>query len=284
MAPKSRSSKASAKKRARARPIPVVNPNAAGIDIGATEIYVAVPVGRHPEAVRCFPTFTEDLHALADWLCSCGITTVAMESTSVYWMPLFLVLEERGLEVCLVNARHFRNVPGRKTDVLDCEWLQYLHSVGLLRGSFHPPEAVAAVRTILRHRVSLVQMASSHVQHMQKALTQMNIQLHHVISDITGMSGLAILDAVIAGERRPEVLADLCHHRIKASKETIAKALVGTWRAEHIFTLRQSLATYRSYQSQIAECDAEIFRMLGTFDGPQARTHHLPSHHDSYAL
>jgi transposase len=277
MAPHSRSSKARPKKRGRVRPVPIVNPNAGGIDIGATEIYVAVPVGRHPEAVRCFPTFTEDLHALADWLHSCGVTTVAMESTSVYWMPLFLVLEERGLEVCLVNARHFRNVPGRKTDVLDCEWLQYLHSVGLLRGSFHPPEAVAAVRTILRHRVSLVQMASSHVQHMQKALTQMNIQLHHVISDITGMSGLAILDAVIAGERRPEVLADLCHHRIKASKETIAKALVGTWRAEHIFTLRQSLATYRSYQSQIAECDAEIFRMLGTFESRiDPREHPLP--------
>jgi transposase len=255
-----------ARRSKRVRPVPVVNPNAGGIDVGATEIYVAVPAGRDAESVRRFETFTEDLHAMADWLCSCGVTTVAMESTSVYWIPLFFVLEERGIEVCLVNARHFRNVPGRKTDVVDCEWLQYLHAVGLLRGSFHPPEAVAAVRTLMRHRLSLVQMASAHVQHMQKALTQMNLQLHHVISDITGVSGLAILDAIVAGERRPTVLADLCHHRIKASKDTIAKALTGTWRAEHIFTLRQSLVAYRSYQSQIQECDGEMYRLLGTFD------------------
>jgi transposase len=261
-----RQSKARRKKRV--RPVPVINAHAGGIDVGATEIFVAVPPGRAAEGqdVRQFSTFTEDLHAMADWLQSCGVTTVAMESTSVYWMPLFFVLEQRGIEVCLVNARHFRNVPGRKTDVLDCEWLQYLHSVGLLRGSFHPPEAVAAVRTLMRHRGSLVQMASSHVQHMQKALTQMNLQLHHVISDITGVSGLAILDAIVAGERRPDVLAGLCHHRIKASRETVAKSLTGTWRAEHIFTLRQSLVSYRSYQQQIQECDAEMYRMLAGFE------------------
>lgn len=264
MSQRRRSSKPRSNKRD--RPSPVINPNAAGIDVGATEVYVAVPADRDPESVRSFATFTVDLNTLADWLRACGVTTVAMESTSVYWIPLFLLLEERGVEVCLVNARHLRNVPGRKTDVLDCEWLQYLHSVGLLRGSFHPPEAVSAIRTVLRHRTSLVQMASSHVQHMQKALVQMNIQLHHVISDITGITGLTILDAILAGERRPEVLADLCNPRIRASKDTVAKALLGTWRTEHLFTLRQSLNAYRSYQLQVQECDEEIRRMLSIFD------------------
>ena len=254
------------RRRPRNRPVPVINPNASGIDVGATEIYVAVPVDRDPDSVRTFATFTQDLNDLADWLASCGVTTVAMESTSVYWIPLYTILEERGIEVCLVNARHLKRVPGRKTDVLDCEWLQYLHSVGLLRGSFHPPEAVGAVRTVLRHRASLVQMASSHVQHMQKALTQMNLQLHHVISDITGKTGLDILDAILAGERRPEILAELRHPRIKASKETIVKALAGTWRREHLFTLRQSLAAYRNYQAQIQQCDEELYEMLGTFE------------------
>jgi transposase len=244
----------------------VINPNAAGIDVGATEVYVAVPENRDPDPTRSFGTFTEDLHAVAAWLTACGITTVAMEATSVYWIPLFTILEERHIEVCLVNARHVKKVPGRKTDVLDCEWLQYLHSVGLLRASFHPPEAVAAVRTVLRHKASLVRMASSHVQHMQKALTQMNLQLHHVISDITGMTGLAILDAILAGERRPEVLAELRHPNIKADKKTIAKALTGTWRREHLFTLRQSLAAYRNYQAQIQHCDQELHEMLGTFE------------------
>jgi transposase len=253
------------RKGSRTRPKAVINPNAAGIDVGAREIYVAVPAERDPEAVRTFATFTPELIELAEWLAACGITTVAMEATSVYWMPLFTILEERGIEVCLVNARHLRRVPGRKTDVLDCEWLQYLHSVGLLRGSFHPPEAVAAVRTVLRHKASLVQMASSHVQHIHKALTQMNLQIHHVISDITGMTGLRILDAILDGERRPEVLAELRHPRIKADKETIAKALTGTWRREHLFTLRQSLTAYRHYQSQIEQCHAELHELLGTF-------------------
>lgn len=254
------------RQRSRRRPVAVINPNAAGIDVGAREVYVAVLEDRDPEPTRSFGTFTGDLHAVAQWLTACGVTTVAMEATSVYWIPLFTILEEKGIEVCLVNARHVKKVPGRKTDVLDCEWLQYLHSVGLLRGSFHPPEAVAAVRTVLRHRVSLVQMASSHVRHMQKALTQMNVQLHHVITDITGLTGMAILDAILDGERRPEVLAELRNPRIKASKETIAKALTGTWRREHLFTLRQSLAAYRSYQAQIQQCDQELHEMLGTFE------------------
>jgi len=248
------------------RPAPVINPNAAGIDVGATEVYVAVPTERDSDPVRTFATFTRDFHELADWLEVCGVKTVAMESTSVYWIPLYTVLEERGIEVCLVNARHLKRVPGRKSDVFDCEWLQYLHSVGLLQGSFHPSEAVAAVRTVLRHRTSLVQMAASHVQRMQKAMTQMNVQLHLVISDITGLTGLAILDAILAGERRPEVLAQLRHRNIKAKEKTIIKALEGTWRREHLFTLRQSLAAYRNYQTQIEQCDSELQDMLGTFE------------------
>jgi transposase len=245
---------------------PVLNPHAAGIDVGATSIYVAVPADRHSEPVRRFGTFTQGLLALAYWLKECEIRTVAMEATGVYWIPLFQILEERGLEVCLVNARHAKNVPGRKSDVADCQWLQHLHAVGLLRGSFHPPQAVRAIRALLRYRDSLVRMAASHVQHMQKALTQMNLQLHHVISDITGQTGLAILDAVLAGERDPEVLAQLRHPGIKASQETIVCALQGDWRLEHLFTLRQALDAYRYYQHLLAECDEEMERQLGGFE------------------
>jgi transposase len=166
----------------------VLHPDAAGIDIGATEMYLAVPADRDPQPVRCFATFTEDLHALADWLQQCRITTIAMESTGVYWIPLFQILEARGLEVCLVNAHYVQNVPGRRTDVSDCQWLQYLHSVGLLRASFRPEQMVCSLRSLLRHRDGLIEMASTHVLHMQKALDQMNLQLHHVISDLTGLT------------------------------------------------------------------------------------------------
>jgi len=246
--------------------LPVMRPDAAGIDIGATEIYVAVPADRSGENVRSFPTFTQDLYALAEWLKQCGIKTVAMESTGVYWIPLFQILEERGFEVCLVNARHVKNVPGRRTDVSDCQWLQFLHSVGLLRASYRPEQEVCAVRSLLRHRESLVQMAATHVNHMQKALDQMNLQLHHVISDITGQTGLAIVDAILAGQRDPQQLAKLRHERIKASEEIIAKSLVGDYRHEHLFTLRQSLAAYRSYQKLIDDCDSEIRQQLARFD------------------
>jgi transposase len=244
-----------------------MRPNAAGIDIGATEIYVAVPADRDPENVRSFPTFTQDLYRLADWLKSCGIETAAMESTGVYWIPLFQILEERGFEVCLVNARHVKNVPGRRTDVSDCQWLQFLHSVGLLRPSYRPEQDVCAVRSLLRHRESLVQMGATHVNHVQKALDQMNLQLHHVISDITGLTGLAIIDAILGGERDPFILAGLRHERIKASEEVIAKSLVGDYRPEHLFTLRQSLKAYRNYQHLIEDCDCEIRRALDRF-GP----------------
>jgi len=248
--------------------LPVMRPHAAGIDIGSTEIYVAVPADRDAENVRSFPTFTQDLYALADWLKRCSIETVAMESTGVYWIPLFQILEDRGFEVCLVNARHVKNVPGRRTDVSDCQWLQFLHSVGLLRASYRPEQEVCAVRSLLRHRESLVQMGATHVNHMQKALDQMNLQLHHVISDITGLTGLAIIDAILGGERNPFTLAKLRHDRIKASEEVIAKSLVGDYRIEHLFTLRQSLTAYRSYQHLIDDCDREIRRCLDTFQPP----------------
>jgi transposase len=243
--------------------LPILNPDAAGIDIGATEIYVAVPPGRDPEPVRMFATFTEDLNRLADWLQQCGVRTVAMESTGVYWIPPAQILETRGLETCLVNARHVKNVPGRRTDVSDCQWLQYLHCVGLLRASFRPAQDVCAVRSLLRHRDSLVQMATCHVQHMQKALDQMNLQLHHVIADITGLTGLAIIDAILEGERDVEKLARLRDPRIRASHETIAKSLVGDYRQEHTFTLRQSVAMYREYQRQVIDCEAEMQRLMG---------------------
>lgn len=259
---------------------PVLRSNAAGIDIGAREIYVAVPHDRDPEPVRAFETFTESLHRLADWLQGLGIDTVAMESTGVYWIPLFQILEARGIQVFLVNARHVKNVPGRKSDVSDCQWLQYLHSVGLLNGSYRPAQHVCAARSLFRHRDSLVEMAASHVQHLQKALDQMNLQIHHVISDITGQTGLAILDAILGGQRNPAELAKLRDRRIKASPETVTKSLQGDYRPEHVFTLKQALAVYRYYQQLIAECDQEIQGHLRQFESlyepPQPETFALP--------
>jgi transposase len=240
----------------------VVHPDAAGIDIGATHLYVALPPERSPEPVRVFETFTEDLQALATWLKQHRITTVAMESTGVYWIPVFQVLETAGIEVYLVNAHHAKNVPGRKTDVSDCQWLQYLHSVGLLRGSFRPPDEICAARTLIRHRGTWVSQAAAHVQHMQKALVQMNVRLQHVLCDLSGQSGLAIIDAILAGERDPARLAKLRDPRVKASEATIRKALVGDWREEHLFTLRQAREAYRYCQTLIRECDAEIERRL----------------------
>lgn len=235
-----------------------IEPNAAGIDVGAREIYVAVARGRDPEPIRCFSTFTEDLRAIAAWLKQCGVVTVAMESTGVYWIPPYEVLEEAGLRVCLVNSQHVKHVPGRKSDVSDCQWLQYLHSVGLLRASYRPESAICALRALSRHRGSLVEIAAVHVQHMQKALTQMNLQIHHVLSDLTGKSGLAILDAILAGKRDAEQLASLADGRIHADRETVIKSLVGNYRPEHLFTLRQSLEAYRQYQKMLLDCDREL--------------------------
>lgn len=263
--------------------LPVLHLHAAGIDLGAREIYVAVPPGTCVRTVRSFATFTEDLHALRDWLKECGVTTVAMESTGVYWIPLFQILEAAGVEVCLVNARHCKNLPGRKTDVQDCQWLQHLHSVGLLRGSFRPADQVCAVRALLRHRDALVRGASRCVSHLHKALTQMNVQLQHVISDLTGVTGQAILQAILAGERDPQKLAALKDHRIKASRDVIAKSLHGDWRAEHLFTLRQTRVLWQQHQTLITECDAQIAVRLQAFDAradapaaplPTAQTSH----------
>jgi transposase len=250
------------KKEKRERRTPIMRPHAAGMDIGAEEIYVAVPRDHDEQSVRCFSTFTVDLHALADWLQQCGINTVAMESTGVYWIPIFQILESRGLEVFLVNAHYLKSVPGRKSDVSDCQWIQYLHSVGLLQGSFRPPDKVCAVRTLWRHRQSLLQMAAEHILHMQKSLSLMNVQIHHVLSDITGLSGLAILDAILAGERDGVKLARLSHTSVKSPREKIAQALQGDYRPEHLFVLQQSLAGYRYYQERITELDREIQQLM----------------------
>jgi hypothetical protein len=217
---------------------PILEPNACGIDVGARQMYVAVPPDRDANPVRIFETFSEDLEKLADWLVSCGVKTVAMESTGVYWIPIYEILERRRLRPQLVDARHMKNVPGRRTDWHECQWLQYLHSVGLLRSAFRPDEEVCAVRALMRHRKDLTEMAAQHVQHMQKALTQMNVQIHHVINDLTGLTGMAIVDAIINGERDASELAKLRDPRIKANVETIRKSLVGQWRSEHLFTLR----------------------------------------------
>jgi transposase len=246
--------------------LPVLHPDAAGIDVGASELFVAVAADRDPNPVRSFPTFTRDLNALAEWLQGCGIRSVAMESTSVYWIPIYQILESRGFEVYLVNAQHVKNVPGRKTDVSDCQWIQYLHSVGLLRGSFRPPGVICAIRSLWRHRGSLIQMAAEHVLHMQKALDQMNLQIHRVLNDITGLSGLRILDAILEGERDPVTLARLCHSRVKSSEDTVAKSLEGDYRAEHVFALKQSLAAFRYYQKLVIEADQELEKQLSDLD------------------
>ncbi len=249
----------------------VLEPDAAGIDIGAEEIYVAVPPDRDEESTRKFSTFTRDLNALADWLERCHVRTVAMESTGVYWIPLFQILEEREFTVYLVNAHYLKSVPGRKSDVSDCQWIQYLHSVGLLRTSFRPPDHICAVRALWRHRASLLQMAAEHTMHMQKALSQMNLQIHHVLSDITGTSGLAILDAIFAGQRDPIELAKLCHFRVRSPRETVARALEGDYRPEHLYTLRQSVDGYRFHQKLIADLDCEIAKLMQTLPSAAER-------------
>jgi transposase len=239
-----------------------INVNAAGIDIGAHEHWVAVPEGRDSVSLRRFATFTADLHALADWLSHCGITSVAMESTGVYWIPLFEILEERGFEVSLVDARRLKNVPGRKSDVLDCQWIQELHTYGLLAAAFRPSEEVCVLRSYLRQKEMLVQSAAMHIQHMQKALQQMNLVLHQVVSDITGLTGMKILKAILAGERDPQVLAALRDRRCQNSSETIAKSLVGNYRQEHLFALGQAVELYEIYRAKIADCEAAIVAYL----------------------
>ena len=227
-----------------------VNLNAAGVDVGASSHFVAVPQDRAEFPVREFEAFTADPYRLAEWLSECGVETVAMESTGVYWIPLFGVLEERGFEVMLVDPSRIKNVPGRKTDVQDCQWLQQLHTYGLLSGSFRPEGEIRRLRSYLRHRAMLVEYASHHIQHMQKALTQMYVKLQHVISNITGKAGMKIIEAIVSGERNPCRLAELRDPRTRADEATIAKSLQGHWREEHIFQLTQALELYRDLPGQ----------------------------------
>lgn len=242
-----------------------INQNAAGIDLGAGEHWVCVPTDQADKNVRRFGCFTPDLMAMTDWLIECRVDTVAMEATGVYWIPVFQILEARGLEVKLVNAHHVRTVPGRKTDVNDCQWLQQLHAYGLLSGSFRPQDQVCVLRSYIRQRDSLIKCASTHVQRMQKALIQMNLHLHKVISDITGLTGMKIIQAIVGGESDPQVLATLKNPRIKSSTADIAKALTGDYRVEHLFVLGQELSLYQTYQAEIRAIDARIEQCLLSF-------------------
>jgi len=252
----------SRRKHHRAGRLSTVHPDAAGLDVGSRFHVVAVPSDRDPEPVRTYLSFTNDLHRMAEWLGEVGITTVAMESTGIYWIPVFEILEARGFEVLLVNARDSKNVPGRKTDVNDAQWLQQLHQFGLLRGSFRPPRDLAALRTYLRQRERLLEYAASHIQHLQKALMQMNLQLHHVVSDITGVTGMKIIREIVAGVRDPEELAKYRDVRCKASPETIRGSLNGNYRPEHVFSLTQALELYDFYQTQVLACDQRIEAVL----------------------
>ena len=232
--------------------------NAAGLDIGSEEIWACVPTDRDAQPVQKFGTYTPDLHALANWLKSCGIETVAMESTGIYWIPIYEILEAEGFKAYLVNARHIKNVPGRKSDVKDCQWIQRLHSFGLLNGSFRPEGEICVLRAYLRHRAGLIEHRAAHIQHMQKALLQMNVQLPQVLSDITGVTGMAIIREIVAGNHGPVELARLRDPRCFKAESEIAKALTGNYRAEHLFALKQALALYDAYTEKISECDNEI--------------------------
>ncbi len=246
--------------------LPVIHRHAAGIDVGATFHVVAVHADNDPEPVRQFCSFTGDLHRLADWLVQLGVTTVAMESTGVYWIPVFEILESRGLEVLLVNARDVKNVPGRKSDFNDAQWIQRLHEYGLLRGSFRPTEEIATLRAYVRHRGRLVELAAASTQHMQKSMMQMNVQLQHAVSDITGATGMKIVRAIVAGERDPAVLAEFRDVRCKSTVETIRAALSGNFRPEHVFGLQQALELFDIYQDKIRACDVRIEEALQGLD------------------
>ena len=242
--------------------ISLIHPNAAGIDIGSASHFVAVPPDRDDEPVREFHSFTIELHRLADWRDACNVDTVAMESTGVYWIPLYELLESRGFTVLLVNARHVKNVLGRKSDVLDSQWLQQLMSYGLLHGAFRPAEPVCVLRALTRQRAMILRSQARFVQHMQKALTQMNIQLANVISGVVGETGQKILRAIVAGERDGMTLGGLKNSRIHASEADIAKSLEGNWRTEHLFALKQALDAFDFCGTQLAECDAQIEAQL----------------------
>jgi transposase len=255
----------------------IINLDAAGIDIGSREHYVCVPSDRDSKNVRTFGAFTKDLKEMVAWLKQCGVKTIAMESTGVYWIPLFQILETSGFEVKLVNARHVKNVPGRKTDVEDCQWLQRLHSYGLLNGSFRPEDQICVLRSYTRQRDRLIKSSKIHVNRMQKALSEMNVQLHHVISDITGLTGMNIIKAIISGERDPNKLAKLRDGRIKSDSLTIAKALEGDYRKEHLDILKQELELYEFYLTKIVECDNSIKECYERFNRYDANATLQPS-------
>ena len=242
--------------------LPAVHRNAAGIDVGSRVHYVAVPRERDEEPVRHFGCTTPDLHELARWLKACGVDTVAMESTGVYWVPILQVLERYDLEVKLVDARQVKQVPGRKSDVQDCQWLQQLHSFGLLSGAFLPPKEIGVLRSYWRQREQLVDSGAQQIHRMHKALEQMNLQLHKVLSDISGVTGMRIIRAILAGERDAVVLARMKHPQVKSSEEDLAKALTGEYRQEHLFALRQAVELYDVYQGKVAECDEQIERYM----------------------
>lgn len=250
--------------------LPIVNARAAGIDIGSRIQVAAVPPELSSEPVQTFQSFTADIERMADWLISLGITTVAMESTGVYWIPVYEILEERGLVVVLANARDCKAVPGRKSDVNDAQWLQRLHACGLLRASFRPSREIAALRAYMRIRDRHLEYAAAHMQHMQKALTLMNLQLHHVLSDITGVTGLKIIRAIVAGQRDPDVLAAMRDVRCRESIQTIRAALVGNYQPEHVFALAQALQLYDAYQERIADCDRQLEHALQLLNADRA--------------
>ena len=261
--------KSPAKKAKLPRHLEHINKMAAGIDIGSKSHWVAVPDGADEFNVREFKSFTSDLHELSRWLKKCKVTTVAMESTGVYWIPLYELLESDGFDVKLVDARHTKNVSGRKTDSLDCQWLQELHTYGLLNGAFRPDGPICALRSYSRQRGMLIECASSHIQHIQKALSQMNLQIHNVLSDITGETGLKIIRAIAAGERHPEVLAAYRNTKCKCSLEDMEKSLTGHYKNEHVFALKQALDLYDIYKSKIFECDEQIEKLLMKFADTQ---------------
>jgi transposase len=255
-----------------------IHPCVAGVDVGAAELYVCVPEDRDMKPVRVFQTFTGELHRIAAWLKQCGVTSVAMESTGIYWIPLYEVLEEAGFEVRVVNAREAKNLPGRKSDVLDCQWIQQLHSYGLLGASFRPSKEIVALRSLVRHRDRLIEGRAVHIQHMQKALRLMNVQLDNVLRDITGVTGLRIVRAIAAGQTDPEILAGFRDPGCKNSSAVIRRSLEGNFRSEHLFPLKQSLQLYDYHTEMIQECDREIERTYHAFDGKRdAQTKPMPT-------
>lgn len=240
----------------------IVNRNVAGIDVGNESHFVAVPPGRDGQPVQEFGSWTADLERMADWLKACGIQTVVMQSTGVYWIALFDVLEARGFQICLANARHTKNLPGRKSDVQESQWLLKLHTYGLLRDSFRPPDEIRALRSLWRLRDRHVKEAARAVQHMQKSMITMNVQLSNAISDVSGVTGQAIIRAILAGERNPGTLAKLRDRRIKATEEEVARSLEGNWREDMLFELKQAVEAYDFYQNQLGECDQRLHELM----------------------